>query len=169
MLDSDRTTDLCFALKNIKHMSSDHSKFIEGYCNLYRQHFKEPYIFAGGKDGTAVKRLLGAGVSVDRAIDVAGQAFARSGYPWDMASSIAGFVGAWSIIVAALAKRPEPYKQAGPSKFDLRQQADAIKMMIARHPQNEESIYHDPSNPGEIPLHELRSRLNQLTKQICGF
>lgn len=151
----------------LKHiMSTEHSRFIEGYCELYRQHFKEPYIFAGGKDGTAVKRLLGTGVEVDRALQVARQSFARNGYPWDMASSIAGLVSAWSIIVAALAKRPEPYKPRPVSRFEIRQQLDMVKIHIAKHPHNEESIFHNPDATVDVPLPELRKKLGVLERQL---
>lgn len=151
-------------------MNSDHTKFIEGYCALYRQHFKEPYIFAGAKDGTAVKRLLAAKVPVDKALAVARESFSRSGYPWDMASSIAGLVSSWSIIVAALAKRPEPFKPSlGPSKFEIRQQIDITKMMIMKHPHNEESIFHNPEAQADIPLAELRQKLSELERKLLGY
>lgn len=151
-------------------MSSDHTRFVEGYCALYREHFREPYVFAGAKDGTAVKRLLGAKVEVDKALGVASESFKRSGYPWDMASSISSFVGAWSIIVAALAKNPhnEPFKTKPMSRYEIRQQMDIVKIMISRHPHNEESIYHNPQEACDTPLPDLRRKLAGLEKQLVG-
>lgn len=151
-------------------MSSDHTKFVEGYCALYREFFKEPYVFHGAKDGAAIKRLLGAGVAVEKALSVAGESFRRSGYPWDMASSISSFVSAWSIIVAALAKNPnnEPFKTKPLSRYEIRQQMDIVKIMIAKHPHNEESIYHSPQEACDTPLPELRRKLAGLEKQLVG-
>lgn len=147
-------------------MSSDHSRLVEGYCALYREYFKEPYIFSGGKDGIAVKRLLSAGVTVDRALTVARESFSRSGYPWDNASSMAGLVSSWSVIVAALAKIKSIPKVV--NKFEVRQQLDAVKALIAKHPHNEESVYHNPLARAELNLVELRTKLHELQQQLVG-
>lgn len=84
-----------------------HKELIDRWCVAYQERFKSPYVFQGGKDGTAVKKLLASGIDVDSAISNAKRAWDLPILPkfWNcntQASTLAGFVGAYSKIVVEL-------------------------------------------------------------------
>lgn len=144
---------------------NDHSDFIASYCNLYEQYFGVPYMFNGGKDGSAVKRLLATRVDMDRILTILTSAFTQTGYPYDAACTIAGFVSVWPVLVAKEAKRnllSPTIKRPLLSRWDLQRQIDLVKEQIARHPHNPESVHEDRNEVVEVPLETWRRKLNEL-------
>jgi hypothetical protein len=147
--------------------TTDRQEFIDGYCKLYEQHFGGPYLFNGGKDGSAVKRFLAYGYPVNQALDILSDAFTRTGYPYDGAVTMAGFVAMWPRLLAENAKRTRQITRPL-SRFELRQQIDIIRIRISQHPHNPESVRHDPSQEAEIPLKELKRKLTTLEDQLIS-
>jgi hypothetical protein len=72
----------------------EHEIFIEQWHDSYLEHFGRKYVFAGGKDGKAVKVLLKAKIPVASLIETALKAWELQGRDkWlaDWATTIAGF------------------------------------------------------------------------------
>lgn len=141
---------------------SAHTEFIEGYCKLYQQHFGGPYLFNGGKDGSAVKRLMANHIPVNEALAILKDSFTRAGYPWDNTSTIAGFVSVWPILVAERAKRSNPNIKKPLTRWELQRQIELVKEQIANHPHNPESIKEDREATVEVPLEAWRKKLEEL-------
>lgn len=55
----------------------DHALLIERWCEEFEKRFGTKYVFQGGKDGVAVKRLLEAGITPDKAISTAMAAWSK--------------------------------------------------------------------------------------------
>jgi hypothetical protein len=146
--------------------TTDRQEFIDGYCRLYQLHFGGPYMFQGGKDGTAVKRFLAYGFPVKEALDVLQDAFTRTGFPYDGTATIAGFVSMWPHLIAARAKREKPKPV---SKFELRQKMDIIKMMIARHTHNPSSVRYDITAKPEHDYDDLRKQLAEIENKLISL
>jgi hypothetical protein len=142
---------------------SDRQEFIDGYCRLYELHFGGPYMFQGGKDGSAVKRFLDYGYPVKDALEILADSFTRTGFPYDGTTTIASFISMWPHLIAAKAKREKPRAL---SKFELRQKMDIIKMMLARHPHNPSSIRYDPSAKVEHGYDDLRKQLTEIEDKL---
>ena len=86
----------------------NHQEMIDLWCRAYEEHFKSKYVFAGGKDGKAVKTLLGAGIKPTEAIEIARQAWAapKTRQFWNcdtQSAQLHRFVAAYNAIVAELA------------------------------------------------------------------
>ena len=95
-----------------------HKELIDRWCAAYQERFKSPYVFQGGKDGVAVKKLLASGIDVDSAIANAKRAWDLPRFPkfWNcntQASTLAGFVGAYSKIVVELSNTWPKLHQEG--------------------------------------------------------
>lgn len=82
--------------------SSEHKQFIQDWVEAYKAHWKFGYVFAGAKDGTAVKTLLKAMPSSE-ALRVARAAWAHGGFWCKQAATIAGFASKLNEIRAELA------------------------------------------------------------------
>lgn len=94
---------------------SEHTAFVKAWADAYEEVFGDPYIFAGGKDGSAVKRLLKTGVPVPELLAIARAAWGRNQlFNCKQAASIAGFAGRLNDIRAEL----RGGKKATPSKVD---------------------------------------------------
>lgn len=146
---------------------SDHSEFIASYCDLYEQYFGVPYLFSGAKDGAAVKRLLATGVELEKILTTLTAAFTQTGYPYDAACTIAGFVSVWPVLVAKEAKRQllsPTVKRPALSRWDLQRQMDLVKEQIAKHPHNGESVHEDQNEIVDVPLEVWRQKLDELKK-----
>lgn len=148
---------------------SNHSDFIASYCELYEQYFGTPYMVSGAKDGAAVKRLLATGVELEKVIAVLGSAFTQSGYPYDNACTIAGFVSVWPILAAREAKRHMmcPVVKQPLTRWELQQQINLIKQEIIWHPHNSDSVREDQSAVVDVPLQQWRDKLRELQRQYA--
>lgn len=139
-----------------------HTEFIHQYCKLYEQHFGGPYLFNGGKDASAVKRFLAAGIQIEDAMKMLQDSFTRSGYPYDNTCTIAGFVSAWPRLLAERAKRNNPTVKRPLTRWDLQRQIELVKEQINQHPHNPESIHEDRSALVDTPLETWRRKLEEL-------
>lgn len=139
-----------------------HTEFIEGYCKLYEQHFGGKYLFSGAKDSAAAKRLLKSGVPIAEALRVVGDAFTRTGYPWDSATTIASLVSNWARLLAA------GKKQAKPSRHILVRQIEALESEIAQHPANHEYVgaLKNPTQAQYDQLDGMKKQLREIKRQL---
>lgn len=72
--------------------ASAHTVFVKAWGDAYLEAFGDPYLFAGGKDGSAVKRLLKAGLTTEELLVIARAAWGRGHlFNCKQAASIAGF------------------------------------------------------------------------------
>jgi len=94
---------------------SEHTLFVKAWGDAYEETFGDPYIFAGGKDGSAVKRLLKTGVPPDELLAIARAAWSHNQlFNCKQAASIAGFAGRLNDIRAELrAKKPKASQLSG--------------------------------------------------------
>lgn len=95
-----------------------HKELIEQWCLAYQARFGSPYVFQGGKDGIAVKKLLATGIDAESAIKNAKLAWdmPESAKFWacnNQASTVAGFVGAYNKIVVELSKVQPQFQRKG--------------------------------------------------------
>lgn len=148
---------------------NNHKEFINGYCQLYEQHFGGPYLFCGGKDGAAVKRLLSSHVPISEALNILKDSFTRTGYPWDRTVTIAGFVSVWPVLVAERAKRANPNIKRPVTRWELQRQIEMVKEQISSHPHNPESIHEDRSAVTDISLEQWRRKLDDLKRQYAAL
>jgi hypothetical protein len=86
-----------------------HQQLIDLWCRAFQERFGSPYVFQGGKDGMAAKKLLASGIDPQSAINNARLAWDVPTLPkfWNcntQASTLAGFVGAYTKIVVELSK-----------------------------------------------------------------
>lgn len=80
-----------------------HAAFISGWTEAFAETFGDDYIFAGGKDGSAVKRLLKTGVPTADLLALARGAWGNLKlFNCKQAASIAGFSGRLNEIRAEL-------------------------------------------------------------------
>lgn len=78
---------------------SFHREFIDGWMNRFRERFGCDYLFAGGKDGSAVKVLSRAGLKPDELLAIAEKAWsAEKQYISEVSRSIAGFASKFNEI-----------------------------------------------------------------------
>lgn len=152
----------------IPNKTTDREEFIAGYCTLYEQHFKGPYMFNGGKDGSAVKRFLDYGYPVADALDILSDSFTRTGYPYDATVTIAGFVSMWPRLLAEKAKRERQPASKPLSRFEIRQRIDIIKLRLAQHPHNPDSVRYDLSEKAETSYETLKRMLTSLENQLIN-
>ena len=83
--------------------ASAHTAFVNAWGDAYLEAFGDPYIFAGGKDGSAVKRLLKSGLPTDDLLALARAAWSRGHlFNCKQAASIAGFASRLNDIRAEL-------------------------------------------------------------------
>jgi hypothetical protein len=88
--------------------SNGHTEFIRLWTECYPKHFNRQYVFVGGKDGSAVKRLLKTtGLAPDELIDVAERAWDNGGFNCNQSASISGFSSRYNQIMQEL----EPHKK----------------------------------------------------------
>jgi hypothetical protein len=82
---------------------SAHAVFVKAWADAYLEAFGDPYIFSGGKDGAAVKRLLNSGMTPDDLLAIARQAWTHGKqFNCKQAASIAGFASRLNDIRAEL-------------------------------------------------------------------
>lgn len=148
---------------------SQHKEFIAAYAQMYEQHFGGPYLFQGGKDGSAVKRLMANHVPISEAMAILKDSFTRTGYPWDRTVTIAGFVSVWPVLVAERAKRANPNIKKPVTRWDLQRQIEYVKEQISHHPHNPESIYEDRNAVTDVSLEQWRKKLEELKKQYAAL
>lgn len=81
-----------------------HAEFFERWKTEYpKAHNGEAYVFQGAKDGSAVKRLITSGLTLDHLFRIANNAWARSDlFNCKQAASIAGFAARINDIRAEL-------------------------------------------------------------------
>lgn len=151
---------------NTPQQISDRQEFIDGYCRLYQLHFGGPYLFNGGKDGSAVKRFLDYGFPVAEALEILADSFTRTGYPYDGTVTIAGFVCQWPRLLAERAKRSKPTVTKPLSRYEIRQQIDIIKLRLASHPHNPDSIRYEKNAKVETSYESLKQKLTNLENQL---
>lgn len=90
--------------KSKREPSGDHQRLIQGYVALFERSFGSPYPFASGRDGKAAAELLKQ-ATVEEILELVGDAFTRTGYPFDCCETIAGTVHALPKLRAQKAKR----------------------------------------------------------------
>lgn len=154
---------------NEANKTSDRQEFIDGYCSLYESHFGGPYLFNGAKDGLAVKRFLDYGFPVPKALEILADSFTRTGYPYDGATTIAGFVSQWPRLLAEKAKRDKPSPPKPMSRFEIRQHIDIIKLRISSHPHNSESVRHDPNAEVDHSMEFLKKKQIELENKLLSL
>lgn len=72
--------------------TENHNGFIKAWADAYQAAFGVAYLFAGGKDASAVKRLLASGLSGSDLLALAQAAWKKPGaFNCKQAVSIAGF------------------------------------------------------------------------------
>lgn len=100
-----------------------HEGFIRLWSHEFKVHFGRDYVFGGGKDGSAVKRLLAAtGKQPGELMEVARSAWANSNlFNCKQATTIAGLLARWNDIVTELEKlglkKTSAPQKAGPEEF----------------------------------------------------
>ena len=68
-----------------------HTAFIKGWTDNYKEALKVDYRFEGGRDGKAVKLLLGKGIHITDLLEIAKQAWKLQGFNGQRALTIHGF------------------------------------------------------------------------------
>jgi hypothetical protein len=58
-----------------KGVTSFHQAFTDGWCRRFEGRFRFKYVFAGGKDGTAVKKLASLGMTAEEILTLAEKAW----------------------------------------------------------------------------------------------
>jgi len=112
-----------------------HRDFVQGWGERYQKKFGRAYVFQGGKDASAVKRLLKAtGKSADLLLAEVERAWGSAGFNCKQAVSISGFVSRYNEIQAELVSplppgvrrgtRPPLAGPAGLDRADLKRRMD---------------------------------------------
>ena len=107
-----------------------HNKFIVLWHEAYLNHFGIKYVMSGGKDGSAIKRLLSAsGLSAEELMDGAKAAWGRASWPCRQAVTICGFASQFNAINRDLilyGKGIDPERSAAAQIHETRTELDNL-------------------------------------------
>ena len=114
--------------------SGEHKAFIEGWVQNFRGHYGFDYIFDGGKDGKAVKELLGTGILRIDLLEIAKKAWVRSGqtpkaFGCEQAATVHGFKQNLTKIRAELKNSESQSVKAGTKSAEDRLCDDLDRMI----------------------------------------
>lgn len=147
--------------------TSIHHEFINRWAVEFKAFFGFDYLFAGGRDGNAVKRLIALGVPVETMLDLAKYAWSKvDRFPFKNSATISGFAFAFNDIRVQhrRATQPEPEKPSIPPWKRL----EILKRKKASHPCNPASINNVMGTKYSPEQLEEYQRICQAINQLEG-
>lgn len=145
--------------------TSPHKAFIETWCQMYEQAFGDKYVFHGGRDGAAVKRLLETGMEPDKLVSLAVKAWGRASFNCKQSTSITGFASRINEIrheFRMLSKGIDPEKSFAVQREETEAAIGNLKSRMRGKPRNEWPM----EAVGE--LEQLNQRLQLLQQTPSG-
>lgn len=121
---------------------SEHHRFIQLWCAAFEQKFGEKYAFVGGRDGEAVKKLIGFGLPTEHLIRIAKAAWEHpEEFFCKRAASLTGYMSRLNEIRMEL----NALKAVGQKGLPAFKQLEILRDMKATHVCNPESVHFSES------------------------